>query len=142
MRLWTLHPRYLDAKGLVAAWREALLAQKVLSGQTTGYKNHPQLIRFRMQAEPVQVIARFLAFIAAEAELRGYHFDTSKIKPTSFNGQIQETSGQLNYEWIHLKRKLSLRSPEQYERYREVEIAKPNPLFCIVPGDIRDWEKI
>ncbi|HKX52383.1 MAG TPA: pyrimidine dimer DNA glycosylase/endonuclease V [Nitrosospira sp.] len=37
MRLWTLHPRYLDTKGLVAAWREALLAQKVLSGLTSGY---------------------------------------------------------------------------------------------------------
>jgi hypothetical protein len=27
MRIWTVHPRYLDPKGLVAAWREALLAQ-------------------------------------------------------------------------------------------------------------------
>ena len=27
MRLWTLHPKYLDAAGLVALWREALLAQ-------------------------------------------------------------------------------------------------------------------
>jgi hypothetical protein len=45
MRLWTLHPRYLDVKGLTAAWREALLAQKVLAGFTIGYMNHPQLIR-------------------------------------------------------------------------------------------------
>lgn len=33
MRLWTLHPKYLDTKGLVALWREALLAQKVLQGK-------------------------------------------------------------------------------------------------------------
>ena len=36
MRLWSLHPRYLDAKGLVALWREGLLAQAVLKGQTKG----------------------------------------------------------------------------------------------------------
>ena len=142
MRLWTLHPRYLDSKGLVAAWREALLAQKVLLGQTKGYQNHPQLIRFRKQAEPVQVIARFLTYIAAEAELRGYQFDSNKIMPTSYRGQIQETSGQLQYEWLHLKRKLALRSPDRYEKYRAVETAEPNPLFSIVPGDVRDWEKI
>ncbi|HEU5178767.1 MAG TPA: pyrimidine dimer DNA glycosylase/endonuclease V, partial [Burkholderiales bacterium] len=32
MRLWSLHPKYLDARGLVALWREALLAQAVLRG--------------------------------------------------------------------------------------------------------------
>ena len=142
MRLWTLHPRYLDAKGLVAAWREALLAQKDLSGTTSGYKHQPQLIRFRMQVEPVQAIATFLTFLAAEAKLRGYHFDNSKITPTRFNGQIEETSGQQQYEWLHLKRKLELRSPEQYNRYTTVAIAEPNPLFTIVPGDVREWENI
>ena len=47
MRIWSLHPRYLDAKGLVAVWRETLLAKHVLEGKTKGYKNHPQLNRFR-----------------------------------------------------------------------------------------------
>ena len=55
MRLWTLHPRYLDRQGLVALWREALLAQKVLQGQTTGYRHHPQLVRFRAMPDPVAV---------------------------------------------------------------------------------------
>jgi len=142
MRLWTLHPRYLDAKGLVAAWREALLAQKVLLGETSGYKHHPQLIRFRMQDRPVQAIAAFLTILADEAKLRGYNFDRSKIAPAKFNGQIEETSGQLQYEWEHLKRKLELRSPDLYDRYRDLAIAEPNPLFNIVPGKVRDWEKI
>ena len=142
MRLWTLHPCYLDAKGLVAAWREALLAQKVLSGATSGYKHHPQLTRFRMQGEPVQAIATFLTFLAAEANLRGYYFDNSKLTPSRFNGQIEETIGQLQYEWLHLKRKLEHRSPDQYNRYRDIAIVEPNPLFTIVPGDVRDWEKI
>ena len=43
MRLWSIHPRYLDSMGLVALWREALLAQAVLRGETKGYKFHPQL---------------------------------------------------------------------------------------------------
>ena len=141
MRLWTLHPRYLDAKGLVAAWREALLAQKVLLGATQGYKHHPQLVRFRMQAEPVQAIATFLTFLAAEAELRGYHFDSSKIVPARFNGKIDETSGQLQYEWLHLKRKLEFRAPDHYRLYANVVMPEPHPLFSIAPGGVRDWEK-
>ncbi len=36
MRIWTLHPQYLDRQGLVALWREGLLAQEVLRGQTRG----------------------------------------------------------------------------------------------------------
>jgi hypothetical protein len=142
MRLWTLHPRYLDAKGLVAAWREALLAQKVLLGETSGYKHHPQLTRFRMQDRPVEAIAKFLSILATEAKLRGYHFDNSKITPATFNGKIEETSEQLQYEWEHLKRKLELRSPDLYDRYRGIAIAEPSPLFNIVPGKVRHWEKI
>lgn len=44
MRLWSLHPSLLDRAALIAGWREALLAQKVLRGQTTGYRHHPQLV--------------------------------------------------------------------------------------------------
>ncbi len=46
MRLWLIPPKYLDCKGLVALWREGFLAKKVLSNQTRGYKNYPQLLRF------------------------------------------------------------------------------------------------
>jgi len=47
MRLWSLHPAYLDARGLGALWREGLLAQAVLRGKTRGYRSHPQLERWR-----------------------------------------------------------------------------------------------
>ena len=142
MRLWTVHPRYLDAKGLVAAWREALLAQKVLSGGTKGYKHHPQLIRFRQQANPSQAMATFLTSIADEATQRGYHFDSSKILSSKFNGQIKETNGQLLYEWGHLKRKLKLRAPDFYHLYADIAVPEPHPLFRIIEGNIGDWEKI
>jgi len=79
MRLWTIHPRYLDAKGLLAAWREGLLAQKVLLGQTRGYTAHPQLLRFRARSSRVASICSFLIGLAEEAERRGYKFNRTKI---------------------------------------------------------------
>ena len=60
MRLWSLHPKYLDTKGLLALWREGLLAQKVLAGKTKGYKNHPQLDRFKAHGSPRKAIGRYL----------------------------------------------------------------------------------
>ena len=86
MRLWTVHPRYLDAKGLVAAWREALLAQKVLAGGTKGYRYHPQLIRFQVQRDPRAALAAFLTGLAEEAQRRGYRFDAGKISRPWFRG--------------------------------------------------------
>jgi hypothetical protein len=141
MRLWTLHPRYLDAKGLVAAWREALLAQKVLRGVTRGYRNHPQLERFRSHEQPLQAMAAFLAGLAQEADQRQYHFDKSKISQRKFRGQMDETNGQLLNEWEHLRAKLRARAPALYRQWSDVKMPQAHPLFRIVPGEIRDWEK-
>jgi hypothetical protein len=88
MRIWSIHPRYLDSKGLVALWREGLLAQKVLQGATKGYVNHPQLIRFRKTENPVGAVADYLRFVADEAESRGYRFDRGKIAENRFGGKI------------------------------------------------------
>jgi Pyrimidine dimer DNA glycosylase len=141
MRLWTVHPSYFDAKGLTAAWREGLLAQKVLAGGTRGYKHHPQLARFRAHPRPLQVVARFLAAICEEAKRRGYRFDASKISKWKPAGRIEETRGQLLYEWKHLRAKLKLRAPEMHQRLRKVAIPEAHPLFRIVPGEVRDWER-
>jgi hypothetical protein len=56
MRIWSIHPKYLDTKGIVALWREALLAKNVLEGKTKGYKNHPQLDRFKSASKPSDAI--------------------------------------------------------------------------------------
>jgi hypothetical protein len=141
MRLWTLHPRYLDPKGLVAAWREALLAQKVLKGATKGYRHHPQLIRFRAQPDPVAAVASLLRGLADEAVRRGYNFDAAKISRRKFVGRIAETRGQLLLEWRHLKRKLRVRAPGAARGFRGLAEPKPHPLFRIVPGGRRKWEK-
>ena len=141
MRLWTLHPRYLDSRGLVAAWREALLAQKVLAGETRGYTRHPQLMRFQSHPQRLQVIAVYLAGLAEEAERRDYNFDRTKILPTKFSDQLEETRGQLQFEWDHLKSKLRKRAPALYRQFRVGNCPDPHPLFRIIPGKVRDWEK-
>jgi hypothetical protein len=141
MRLWTLHPRYLDSKGLVAAWREALLAQKVLAGKTRGYRSHPQLIRFQSHRDPMGAIAAFLSGLAAEADRRGYHFDTAKIDKRRAAGRIMETRGQLMFEWKHLGSKLRRRAPVLSEVMKRTKVPAPHPLFRLVAGGIRDWEK-
>jgi hypothetical protein len=142
MRLWTLHPKYLDAKGLVALWREALLAQKVLQGATRGYKHHPQLIRFYKTANPPAALAGYLAAVHEESVRRGYKFDGSKIGSPRFSGKLKETRGQLAYEWRHLKRKLKLRDPQRHRESLAVKNPAPHPQFRIIAGEVRDWEKL
>ncbi len=140
MRLWTIHPQHLDAKGLVALWREALLAQKVLQGKTKGYKHHPQLLRFRATARPVAAIATYLAEVHAEAVRRGYSFDARKIDKARCRRRVPETTGQLVYEWCHLKAKLKRRAPAQYRMCMRLRVPEAHPLFDLVRGRVRPWE--
>lgn len=143
MRLWTLHPRHLDAAGLVALWREALLAQAVLLGRTRGYTRHPQLQRFQAAADPAASIAAYLRAVADEATARGYAFDATRIVASEGAApQIAETKGQLLYEWEHLARKLQLRSPEWYRGRVAGVQPTVHPLFRLVAGGVRDWEKV
>ncbi len=142
MRLWSLHPSYLDAKGLVALWRETLLAQNVLLGKTNGYKNHPQLQRFKESKDPNKSIAAYLKHIAAEASLRGYNFNINKILSTAANNKIPVTAGQLTYEFSHLMKKLQQRDPIQYKSLLNTHPIKAHPIFYVIKGDIEDWEKI
>jgi hypothetical protein len=142
MRLWTLHPKHLDARGLVALWREALLARKVLLGGTKGYKHHPQLIRFVRTANPPGALATYLAEVYDEATRRGYSFDGAKIGRRRFRARIPETRGQLLHEWRHLKRKLKRRDPQRYRASLKLRKPSAHPLFRIVPGKVRSWERV
>lgn len=143
MRLWSIHPKYLDARGLVTLWREALLAQHVLAGKTKGYRHHPQLTRFRDSADPLQAISNYLHFIAEEADSRSYRFDRSKIfkKPTQAFSKIKVTQGQLEFEVSHLIKKLLCRSPKDCQKLKTQKVISPHPLFEITPGPIEPWEK-
>ncbi len=141
MRLWTLHPKYLDPQGLVALWREALLAQAVLQGETKGYRHHPQLERYRQHPDPLRAIAAYLRSVADEARQRGYAFDQSKIRCVAADGTIAATCGQLLHEWHHLLGKLRGRSPQWHAKACAVAMPDPHPFFDIVAGGVEPWEK-
>lgn len=141
MRLWTLHPKYLDPQGLVALWRESLLARAVLRGETKGYRHHPQLQRFQHLSSPRVAINSYLATVWSEATQRGYSFDRSKLGPARELPPIPCTSGQLEHEWQHLLAKLRSRSPAVYRLCRAVADPLPNPLFRITAGPVEDWER-
>lgn len=141
MRLWSLHPRYLDAKGLVALWREALLAQKVLRGKTRGYRFHPQLHRFRQHRRPLSAIAVYLKAIAREADSRGYHFDRRRIARARPVTKISVTIGQLRYELGHLRAKLRARKPQRLKLLPRLAEIRPHSLFKIIDGPVECWER-
>jgi len=141
MRLWTIHPKYLDARGLVALWREALLAQAVLRGRTRGYTNHPQLARFRASRSPVGCVAAYLAAVHDESIRRDYRFDRRKIGRANRRASIAVTRGQLDYEWRHLKAKLAVRDRAWLTRVRAITKPDPHPLFRIISGPIESWER-
>ena len=138
MRLWSLHPKYLDARGLVALWREALLAQAVLRGRTRGYRHHPQLARF----DGVGAIAQYLRAVHAESLVRGYQFAAARISGTSWKGTVMVSRGQIEYEWEHLMRKLRTRDPARAKLLRDVRRPQAHPLFRVVAGPVEPWEKI
>jgi len=141
MRLWSLHPSLLDRVGLVALWREALLAQQVLAGATKGYRHHPQLDRFRQSRHPSQAIASYLWSVADEAKERGYVFDVSKIALRRRPVTILVTNGQLDYELTHLKQKLRQREPGRLKLVNKRESVKVNSMFKAVDGAIAPWER-
>ena len=141
MRLWTLHPKYLDSKGLVALWREALLARAVLRGHTRGYRHHPQLLRFRMTSKPVGYLNWYLAAIYDEAVRRGYHFDKAKLGRAFTGPPLRESRGQFAYEWTHLRRKLRRRNPTWLHSLGPVHRPQAHPLFRLVAGPVAEWER-
>jgi hypothetical protein len=140
VRLWSLHPKYLDARGLVALWREALLAQAVLRGRTRGYRDHPQLARFRELASPCGGIAQYLRCVHSESMARGYAFAGDRISRSRCTEVIVVRRGQLDYEWEHLIRKLEARDPARARLLRRVRRLEAHPSFTIVRGPLEQWE--
>ncbi len=143
MRLWTIHPQYLDTKGLVALWREGLLGKAVLEGKTKGYTYHHQLIRFRAHPDPLAAMCEYLWSVLEESRGRGFHFNEAKLPSRTFEVQtIEESKGQLTYEWQHFLKKLSVRDTDRFRLMSDIGSPKPHPLFTIIAGEIRSWEQV
>lgn len=141
MRLWSLHPKYLDTQGLLAVWREGLLAKHVLQGKTKGYTNHPQLDRFLDASDPVEAIDQYLYYIYLEAKSRGYKFDASKCKDTRCE-TLPVTNNQIFHEVKHLRKKLEARDPDRIPLLEKLVLPEVNPLFDVIIGPVADWEKV
>ena len=142
MRIWSVHPKYLDAKGIVALWRETLLAKNVLEGNTKGYKNHPQLTRFKAIEKPLEAINQYLAEVWNEATRRGYNFDRNKIDFDFKKIKIEVTIGQMQYEFNHLLKKLEQRDPERYKQFEKLKMVDCAEIFDVKEGEIEKWEII
>jgi hypothetical protein len=142
MRLWSIHPKYLDTKGLVALWRESLLAQAVLFGRTVGYQNHPQLDRFKAHVSPKKAVASYLFGILEEARKRGHQFDETKIEESNTEVLIPMTEGQLKYEFSFLCEKVKVRTPYQWDCLQGIQEIDVHPLFQPIDGEIEPWEKV
>lgn len=142
MRLWSIHPKYLDSKGLVALWREGLLARAVLYGKTRGYINHPQLVRFKKHEDPTIALDTYLLHVYNESVKRRYKFNRMKIGDEFTDLTIDVTDGQITYELQHLKSKLRSRDHQTYQRIKDLKKADPNPIFRVVKGSVEDWEVV
>ncbi|MBN8789616.1 MAG: hypothetical protein J0I84_21245 [Terrimonas sp.] len=140
MRIWSIHPKYLDTKGLVALWRETLLAKHVLEGKTKGYRNHPQLDRFKLTDKPIDRINQYLATIYNEALSRNYNFDKEKIDWNFKPSIMCVTTGQIKFETEHLLNKLKIRDKKKFDNLNKLKKIDQHPIFKIIKGDIEDWE--
>jgi hypothetical protein len=136
MRLWSIHPKYLDVKGLVALWREGLLAQKVLQGKTKGYRFHPQLDRFKDTVKPVNSIGTYLYHVYLESQKRGYNFQLSKIVYTGDTPKIPISRDTLQSEFQHLLGKLEQRDNELYKQLLTIDEIISHPSFEAIPSKL------
>lgn len=151
MRLWSIHPRFLDHKGLGGVWREGLLAKAVIEGKTKGYKKHPQLDRFRSHPDPSLAIQMYLWNVIVESRRRGYSYNASKLPLVAEREGggfevVAVTEGQVNYEVCHLAAKLLQRSPKMLGPLKDAMLLGlptiVSPFFRVVSGDVEPWERI
>lgn len=142
MRLWSIHPSYLDTKALVACWQEGLLARTVLQGTTKGYRNHPQLDRFKEQVNPIEMLDTYLWAVYEEATKRGYKFKREKIGSRISDRKIEVTDGQLQYEFSHLMKKLRKRNKRKYDQIANIRNPEPHPIFHVISGEPETWERL
>lgn len=140
MRIWSIHPSYLDSKGLVALWREALLAKHVLEGKSAGYRNHPQLERFKKSKNPVEAIDQYLSNVYDEAVKRNFNFNEKKFNKPIIPIFLTVSDGQIKYEFGHLLRKLKKRENNLYHKLKGTTNIIPHPMFKISNGKIEKWE--
>lgn len=119
------------------------MAKRVLEGRLTGYAKHPQLLRFKRHKRPLALINAYMYQVYLEAERRGYHFDLSKIEPLVLRERVPVTRGQLEFEFLHLLRKLRRRDKKRFGELKNLPLSsiEPNPVFKPTEGGVEEWER-
>lgn len=79
MRIWDIHPGYLNRQSLLGEHRELHAVVSVLVHHKKGYSHHPETLRWRDHGWALKMRHRLLA---AEMRLRGYH-EKSPVKTRS-----------------------------------------------------------
>lgn len=138
MRLWTIHPSHLDRAGLLACWREGLLARRVRASTVPiGYANHPQLHRW----PDVATLDAYLHGLVDEAEVRGYRFDRTKLGARINTSPIPVSTGQVDFEAGRLVSKMWARGGRPRAPLSPGAI-QVHPIFTIYSSDkVEEWER-
>lgn len=130
MSLWSVHPRYLDNKGLISAWNRGLQLQKQLSTEPARNTGNSQLIMFSRQEKPLHAIGSYLSFIASEGCRRGYKFTHEKILYPNFDEELLPIdSEQLRSENQMLQNRLKTRDKNRYQQLSSQSWPETHPLF-------------
>ncbi len=122
-----------------------MLAQKILMGVKKGesarYLNHPQMERFKKHKNPLGALATYLFYVWKEDVWGAYGFDKDRIKGVLIEERMEVTSGQLEYEFKHLKKKLKIRDAEKYKELLTIKEIEANPFLVVKKGPVASWEK-
>jgi hypothetical protein len=143
MKLWSLHPSYLDIQGLHTVWQEGLLGMMIMENQDAGFQNDPQLIRFWLSGDPMGILGFYLSEIYNEAKNRGFNFDDYKLQKINNSLTISVNSGQIDYEALELMNILQKRDKEKFRELNQIfqqKSVKTHPLFYIIEGPVEKWE--
>ncbi|MDE0039296.1 MAG: DUF1722 domain-containing protein [Gammaproteobacteria bacterium] len=87
MRVWDIHPGYLNREGLLGEHRELHGVVSILRQATRGYSNHPETKRWKQRGWALRQRHRLLA---AEMAFRGYR-DRTPVRLRSAAGEWPDT---------------------------------------------------
>lgn len=150
MRLWSLHPSYLDKQALQVCWADALQALEYYKQERAYMKGitndlspyfYPCLDRFRMTGSPIAHITNYLHGLCDESERRNTPFGRAKLPEFTPGLRLKVTDGQIAREEKLLLLQLNRRKQTQlWMDLFVAEYVQPHPLFEIVSGPVEPWE--
>ena len=90
----------------------------------------------------MNAVNNYLKGVWEESNKRNFKFNAQKIGSVRSSGKISVSTGQVQFEVIHLLKKLKERDKVKYNILRNRAKIETHPLFRKTAGRIEDWEKI